>query len=153
MESNSICNHKSEWLSDNWEAVLSMITDRIGQHKVLLPINHNCYNFWKKNTFRTNILEKMCKVKNSSSVKISHFFLIWLLLWLLWSILQLMDLAEWTYMWYDLLLQLSDCRCLITVNGLSTEWLVKNKSANAPITFEEIVIVMINSVFAFLEAP
>ena len=74
MESNSICNHMSEWLSDNWEAVLSMITDRIGQHKVLLPINHNCYNFWKKNTFRTNILEKMCNVKNSSSVEISHFF-------------------------------------------------------------------------------
>ena len=23
----------------------SMITDRIGQHKVLLPINHNHYNF------------------------------------------------------------------------------------------------------------
>ena len=132
MESNSICNHKSEWLSDNCEAVLSMITDRIGQHKVLLPINHNCYNFWKKNTFRTNILEKMCNVKNSSSVEISHFFLIWLLLWLLWSILQLilMDLAEW-----------------------STEWLVKNKSANVPIMFEEIVIVMINSVFVFLEAP
>ena len=50
----------------------------------------------------------------------------------MWSILQLilMDLAEW-----------------------STEWLVKNKSANVPIMFEEIVIVMINSVFAFLEAP
>ena len=64
-----------------------------------------------------------------------------------------MDLAEWTYMLYDLLLQLSDCRCLITANGLSTEYIVKNKSAKAPITFEEIVIVMINSVFAFLEAP
>ena len=51
-----------------------MITDRIGKHKVLLPINHNCYNFWKKNSFKTNILEKMCDVKNSSSVEISHFF-------------------------------------------------------------------------------
>ena len=27
---------------------MSMITDRIGRHKVLLPINHNCYNFRKQ---------------------------------------------------------------------------------------------------------
>ena len=46
---------------------------------------------------------------------------------------QLMDLAEWTQ--YDWLLQLSDYRC--------AERLVKNKEANAPITFEEIVMVMI----------
>ena len=35
-----------------------MITDKIGRHEVLLPINHNPYNFPKKektNTFRTNI--------------------------------------------------------------------------------------------------
>ena len=71
-----------------------------------------------------------------------------LLLWLLWSILWLMDLAEWTL--YDWLLQLFDYRCPITVNcpiTLSdyncTEWLVKNEAADAPITFEEIVMVMI----------
>ena len=34
-----------------WECDLSMtymITDRIGQHKVLLAINHNHYNFQKQ---------------------------------------------------------------------------------------------------------
>ena len=35
--------------------------------------------------------------------------------------------------------------CLVTLSDYSsTEWLVKNKAANAPITFEEIVMVMIN---------
>ena len=34
--------------------------------------------------------------------------------------------------------------CLITLSDYNcTEWLVKNKAANAPITFEEIVMVMI----------
>ena len=38
-------------------SITSMITDRIRHHKVLLPINHNHYNFEKKkpNTSRTNI--------------------------------------------------------------------------------------------------
>ena len=59
-----------------------------------------------------------------------------------------MDLTERTK--YDWLLQLSNYRCPITVNYPitlsnynSTEWLVKNKAANAPITFEEILMVMI----------
>ena len=43
------------------------------------------------------------------------------------------------------LVQLSDYRCPITANcPITTEWLVKYKAANAPITFEEIVMVMIN---------
>ena len=59
-----------------------------------------------------------------------------------------MDLAEWTS--YDWLLQLFDYMCSITANRpitLSdyscTERLVKYKAADAPITFEEIVMVMI----------
>ena len=37
-------------------SITSMITNTIGHHKVLLPINHNHYNFQKKtNTFRTNL--------------------------------------------------------------------------------------------------
>ena len=37
-------------------SVTNIIIDRIGHHKVLLPINHNHYNFGKKpNTSRTNI--------------------------------------------------------------------------------------------------
>ena len=38
-------------------------------------------------------------------------------------------------------LQVSDYSQLSNYN--STEWLVKNKAANAPITFEEILMVMI----------
>ena len=34
--------------SDDREAITSMITDRIGRHEVLLPINHNNYNFREK---------------------------------------------------------------------------------------------------------
>ena len=58
----------------------------------------------------------------------------WLFLWLLWSILWLVDLTEWT--WHDWLLLLSDYNC--------TEF-VKNEAANAPNTFEEIVMVMIKT--------
>lgn len=50
MKSNSVCTHTS----DNQSLTISKqgpdlligitITDRIGQHDVLLPINHNHYN-------------------------------------------------------------------------------------------------------------
>ena len=93
----------------------------------------------------------MSQVKNSSILEIFQFSFPdeWLLLWLLWSMLWLVDLAEWTY--YDWLLQLSNHRYPITANHpitLSnynyTEWLVKNKADNALITFEEIATVMIS---------
>ena len=35
--------HKSDLL------ITSMITNRIGQHKVLLQINHNYDKFWERN--------------------------------------------------------------------------------------------------------
>ena len=35
--------------------ITTMITDRIGQEEVLLPYNHNHFNFEKKNTPRKNI--------------------------------------------------------------------------------------------------
>ena len=47
MESNSVCNHMSDSQNQTtakWESdllITSMITDRIGQHKVLFPINQN----------------------------------------------------------------------------------------------------------------
>ena len=52
-----------------------------------------------------------------------------------------MDLTERTK--YDWLLQLSDYRCPITANCPITI-LQKNKTATVPITFEEIVMVVIN---------
>ena len=42
MESNSVCNHTSDPLRGRPICLITgMITDRIGRHKVLLPINHN----------------------------------------------------------------------------------------------------------------
>ena len=56
----------------------------------------------------------------------------------------------------DVRLQMSDYRCPITANCPitlsnynSAEWLVKNKAANAPITFQEIVTVMIKPVTTY----
>ena len=51
MESNSVCNRTSD--SQNLTTakresdflIESMITDRIGRHEVLLPINNNYYTF------------------------------------------------------------------------------------------------------------
>ena len=37
-------------------SITNMITDRIGQQEVLLPIDNNCYNFWKKQ-INSSILE------------------------------------------------------------------------------------------------
>ena len=59
MESNLVCNHVSDeknQMNAKWESdllITSMITDRIGQQEVLLPINGNHFN--KKKTPRTNI--------------------------------------------------------------------------------------------------
>ena len=51
-------------------SILSIIIDRIGQHKVLLLININYYNFQKKKIHlrQTAVVEKMLKVENF------HFF-------------------------------------------------------------------------------
>ena len=61
MESNSVCNQTSDQQNrttvkrESDSLITSMITDRIARHEVLLPINHNQYNFRKKKTSRTNI--------------------------------------------------------------------------------------------------
>ena len=53
-------------------SILTIIIDRIGQHKVLLLININYYNFKKKNTFKTN----SCGRKNVESRKFPFFFFV-----------------------------------------------------------------------------
>ena len=66
MESNSVCNHTSDL------SITRMITDRIERHEVLLPINHNHYNFRGKiNLGQTSPEGKMSEAKN---LKISQFF-------------------------------------------------------------------------------
>ena len=96
-------------------------------------------------------VETMSLVKNSSIFWNSPVFL-WICgccyLMFILIISAIGGLAEWTY--YDWLLQLSNNRCPITATcpiTLSsyncTEWLVKNEAANAPIIFEEFVMVMI----------
>lgn len=54
-------NDKQKKIAMKWESDLSvMIKNRIGQHEVLLPINQNCYNFWKKkNIEQTSLVEIM----------------------------------------------------------------------------------------------
>ena len=54
MESNSVCNHMSDNKIGRPRSgspillIMSMITDRIGRHEVLLPINHKNNNFREK---------------------------------------------------------------------------------------------------------
>ena len=47
-----------------------MITDGIGWHEVLLPINHNHYNFWKKKKHlgQTSPVGTMSKGKNLKNI-------------------------------------------------------------------------------------
>ena len=70
-------NDKQKKMAMKWESDLSvtcMIKNRIGQHEVLLPINQNCYNFWKKkNIEQTSLVEIMSWVKDSSTLEISIF--------------------------------------------------------------------------------
>ena len=94
-------------------------------------------------------VETMSLVKNSSIFWNSPVFL-WICgccyLMFILIISAIGGLAEWTY--YDWLLQLSNNRCPIKATCLITlssynciEWLV---AANAPIIFEEFVMVVIN---------
>ena len=54
MESNPVCNLTSDWQNqatvqqESDSFIMSMITDQIGQHRVLLPINHKNWNFCEK---------------------------------------------------------------------------------------------------------
>ena len=53
MESNSVCNHASDKQNRTakWESdllITSMITNKIGRHEVLLPINQNYVKIWEK---------------------------------------------------------------------------------------------------------
>ena len=55
--------------------ITSIITNRIGRHKVLLSINHNCYNFPEKKKFRTNMCSRdNFQVKNSLTLEIPQYF-------------------------------------------------------------------------------
>ena len=70
-----------------------MITDRIGRLEVLLPNNHNYYNFRKKkqkHLGQTSLVETMSKIKKILHFGNSPVFLFqdkYLLLWLLLPIL------------------------------------------------------------------
>ena len=97
MESNSVCNHASDKQNQTAAkqesdlSITSMTTDRIGRHEVLLPINHNRYNFRRKQIHpgQKSPVEKKVKEQNSSISEILHFFFQheWLLLWLFCSTL------------------------------------------------------------------
>ena len=64
---------QQNWTAAKWESnlsIISMITDTIGRQKVLLPINHNHYNFWKQQMHlgQTSLVAMMPKV-----TKFLHF--------------------------------------------------------------------------------
>ena len=66
MKSNSVCNQTSDL------SITRMITDRIGRNKVLLPTNHNYYNFREKiHLGQTSPIGTMSNAKN---LEISQFF-------------------------------------------------------------------------------
>ena len=56
---------EQEWITVKQESdlsITSMIMDKIRQHKVLLPINHSCYNFQKQQIH----LWQICTVETMS---------------------------------------------------------------------------------------
>ena len=104
-------SHHKGYLVNNgnrteWNPIFSVIIrviNKIGRPRSgspicksqVLPVYHNCYNFGKNTEIHlghTSPVETTSKVKNSSILKIPLSFL----LWLLWSILWLVNLAEWT---------------------------------------------------------
>ena len=67
LSSNAVCNHTSDLQNQRTTKcesdlpLTSMVTDRIGWLKVLLPINHNSYNFWKQQIHSDKyVLERQC---------------------------------------------------------------------------------------------
>ena len=57
------------WMTTKGESdlsVTSMITNRVGQRKVLLPSNHNCYNFRKQQID----LGQICAEETTSTLEI-----------------------------------------------------------------------------------
>ena len=120
MESNSVCNHTSDWQNRRRESnllIACLFKDRIRQQVVLLPINHDHFNFWKRQMHLEQIspVETMPLVENSSILEIPQFFL-----WISGCYYGYCDpFCDWWISWvdwYDQLLQLSDYRCPITVD-------------------------------------
>ena len=70
---------KKNWMTakrESYSSITSMITARIGRHKVLLPINHHCYNFRKHQIHLGQIcdVQKMSKKKIPQLWKFHNFF-------------------------------------------------------------------------------
>ena len=153
MEFNLVCNYTSDWQNrrtakqDSDLSIIGMITDRTGRHKALLTINHNRYNSWKQQIHfgQTSTVKTIPKVKHSSILeipqgfffRISGFVVVIVISsviggfgWKVWlaSLTARLQVSNHS--------QRSDSNC--------TEWFVKNKVGNALITFDEIVMVMIN---------
>ena len=57
--------------------ITSMIIDRIGRQEILLPVNHNHFNFRKIKLHLEQIspVETMSSIKNSSILEIAWFFI------------------------------------------------------------------------------
>ena len=79
MESNSVCNHRSDKQNrmtakrESDLSIMSMITDRIGRHEVLLP-PHGCQTRGKRlpdssQIFRGTEKREYCSAYNTPSLK------------------------------------------------------------------------------------
>ena len=64
MESNSVCNHTSAIC-----LITSTITNRIGRHEVLLPINHNYHKIYYISGFFLIKTQEIASVFFASSEK------------------------------------------------------------------------------------
>ena len=85
MESNLVCKviNKIQWLQrgNNYDylPITSVIMDRIGLHKVLLPIDHKHYNFWekkKKHLGQTSLVKCLIKSKSFSILEIPQMWVV-----------------------------------------------------------------------------
>ena len=68
---------KKNWMTEAGVnmSVTCMINKRIGQHKFLLAINHNHYNFWKKvHLGQTSPVRTMSKAKIWKFPRFFFFF-------------------------------------------------------------------------------
>ena len=72
MESNLVCNHTVINSGSPICLITSMITDRIGRHEVLLPINHNFNKICDTIGYFLNQNTRNSKFCFASSEKKSH---------------------------------------------------------------------------------
>ena len=153
MESNSVVIRVINKIGQPWRGSpicqsQVWLQTELDNKKSCEPINYNRYNFWKQQIHlgQISLVETMSKLK-----KFLHFGNSSIFFRISGCCYGYCDqFCDW-WIWLSGLSIIGYFNRPVTANRLvtlsdysSTEWLVKNKAAYAPITFEEIVMVMIN---------